>query len=755
MASVAGTGSASGRAPFMVRYRRLVFVAWLLLAVIAAPFAARVTRHLSAEGFTAPGSSATWADNQNALLHPPATPQPTLVEGVRLGRARALAARVGVPASALHGVSGGGVLVLIPPSDARPGRVLMAGLRRAGGHASSLSASSIGQEINHASRDTLQHATTIALPILLILLILVFGSVGSAILPLIVAVFGAELSLGVIDILEHFMTLSVYLTDIATFLSLGVGVDYALFISSRFRQALHARGPDTAGAVESATAEAMSTAGRSVLFSGVAVALALSALALGGTAYWRGLAVGGAISVLAVLLATHTLLPALLGSMGRRVEWGRVRLTRRRAPASTGAEAAAATATADAGPLWRFLSRWATRVPALSGAVALVVLLVPAYFAPQLALRVPANLATMLPRTSALRSASTLEQRLEGAGVAAPIVIALRLPVAVTTPAAWQAAARLTARLEALPGIASVASPALPGTPPAELALLAQRLAASPTTAGAPAAAEALAAFVAPRTEDNLLVLFATATTGPDQAATRTLVRRLPAIVRAAVPARTRVGVGGTVALLASFDSYTDARLPWIIGGVAAAAFVVLALATGSLLQALLGVLLDALVALATAGLLVLTVERGGLGLLPEVPNLAVTPLVFVLLFGLSMDYEVILLHRIQETWRREGGDVAAAARQGVRLTGGMITGAGLIMVTVFLVLLTSPLEVLQTLGIGMSAAILLDTWVVRTFLVPAITTLLGGHAFWPWRPGPGHTGRGPGSAPVATPERP
>ncbi len=107
------------------------------------------------------------------------------------------------------------------------------------------------------------------------------------------------------------------------------------------------------------------------------------------------------------------------------------------------------------------------------------------------------------------------------------------------------------------------------------------------------------------------------------------------------------------------------------------------------------------------------------------------TPLIFVLLFGLSMDYEVILLHRIQEALRT-GAEVRAAARRGIAETGGMITGAGLVMVVVFIVLLTSPLEILQTLAIGMTAAILLDTWIVRTFLIPGLTALLGRRAFWP-----------------------
>jgi RND superfamily putative drug exporter len=138
-------------------------------------------------------------------------------------------------------------------------------------------------------------------------------------------------------------------------------------------------------------------------------------------------------------------------------------------------------------------------------------------------------------------------------------------------------------------------------------------------------------------------------------------------------------------------------------------------------------------VALATAGILVLTIQHGGLGLEAESLDSSITPLVFVLLFGLSMDYEVILLHRIQELWQH-GQDMRDAAKDGLSRTGGMITGAGMIMVVVFFALLLSPLEIMKTLAIGLTSAILLDTWIVRSFLVPGSTVAIGASAFWPSR---------------------
>ncbi|MCL6596798.1 MAG: MMPL family transporter, partial [Firmicutes bacterium] len=711
-------GTAPARpAPWAARHRRAVYALWAAIAIAAAPFALRVTHGLTATGFEAPHSAAVWADNASARMHPPASVPPTLVDRLSTARARALAAQAGADPAWFHPLDGGGGLFL-PPATATPqARAFLSLVRARGGQTLDVTPSRIASELSQDSERTLHTASALAFPLLLILLVVVFGSFGSAALPLVIAALGAELALAVIDLLEARITLSIYLTDIATFLALGVGVDYALFISSRFRQAL-GQGRES-GEVMRAVGEAMATAGRSVLFSGLAVALALSTLVLGATAYWRGLALGGAVAVLSVLAATHTLLPALLASLGPAVNWGRVL-----PPPKAGGVARRG--------MWERLSAWVTAAPVRSVALGVVLLGAPALFAPRIELRVPANLASMLPPSSRLRQASQLQQRIQGAGAIAPIVVALRLPTPVTAPATWRTVAAVTARLATLGDVASVASPATSSLPPAALAAAAQALAQAPDASLAPPSVRSLAAFVNPRALPRTVVLYVTARSGPNQAATRRLVDALPGRLRPLLPAQSRLAVGGTVALLHGFDRFTDRRLPWIIGAVAAVAVLVLTLATGSLTQALLGAALDGLVALATAGLLVLTVERGALGLEPQAPNMAVTPLIFVLLFGLSMDYEVILLHRMQEALAA-GGRAADAAKEGVRATGGMITGAGLIMVTVFIVLLASPLEVLKTLAIGMSAAILLDTWVVRTFLVPATTALLGRWAFWPW----------------------
>ncbi len=675
---------------------------WVALAVAAFPLARTVTRDLQTQNLNVSGSPSVWADRRLSLLKPVPMAAPTLLTGLPLARLQGAAAANRLPKAWWH-TTAGGLMVLAPAgTPATALGPLTAQVRREGGTVRTVGASAIGNEVRTDSERTLRSSSRLALPVLLLLLPLVFGAVAQSVLPLLVAAVGAELALAVLSVLARHITLSIYLTDIVSLLSLGVGVDYALFITTRFRDAI-----DRGSGVREAVREAMRTAGRSVLFSGLAVSLAVATLLIGGTSYWRGLALGGAVAVACVLLVTLTLLPALLKLMGTRIRFGLVPFAMPR------------------WSLWRRLADWSTWRPWWSVALGVGLLAVPALLAPSLRMTVPADLAVMLPHNSDLRQASLLRQRLQGAGSIAPLPVALEFAGTVTQPATWAAVQKISADLAALPDVARVASPTSGPASPARLALAA----ASATDARA---LGPLADFIHPKADPHLVVLSLTAASGPDRAATRQLLARVQTTLRQDLPAGARGAVGGPVALLHDFTRHTDRRLPWIVAAAAVVALVVLFVATGSLAQSLVGVLLNGLVTAATAGILVFTIQQGAFGLEAQAPNLTVVPLVFVLLFGLSMDYEVILLHRVQEALRA-GADARTAARRGIAGTGGMITGAGLVMVIVFVVLLTSPLEILQTLGIGMTAAILLDTLIVRTFLIPGITALLGRAAFWPW----------------------
>ena len=693
---------------FMGRRRWWVIGVWALVLVVAAPLAKNVTHHLTATGLDAPGSRASWADSQLAHLHGPPSASPLLVEQARYAQVLAWSTRFHIPAGNVHRLADGNAVVFPTAPSHVPGPAVHAFSAYAAHQGAKLVAVnqlSVGQRVIRDTKSTLATSLPVALPLLLILLLLVFGTVAAATLPLGVAAVGTVVALAVIDLLENTMTLSAYLTDIVSFLALGVGVDYALFISVRYRQALQRAGADALGALD----EAMGRAGRSVLFSGLAVALALATLVLGGNAYWRGIAVGGAITVAVVLICTHTLLPAVLGALGPRIHWGRV-------PLRGGAR------------FWARLGRFVRRHPGWAFLAAVLLLGVPATQGPAMRMNTPANLAVLLPAHDPLREAVFEAQRVLGAGSAAPLAVVMELPDRVTTPQAWIRVQQIAALIAHDPTVKSVLSPTALAPPQA------LTLAARGTPGVPPALTTALGSFAAPATQPHLAVLYVTSRQGPDAPATLALVQRLDSQLPRWLPGRP-TGVGGVTALLHGFNRLTAEHLPWVIGAVATVAFAVLLVATGSLWQALLGVAFDGLVALATAGVMVLTVQRGSLGLLPLSPDSSITPLIFVLLFGLSMDYEVILLHRMEEMAARHG--TAAAAAAGVQETGAMITGAGMIMVTVFLALILSPLEIMQTLAIGMTAAILLDTWLVRTLLVPSSTVWLNRWAFWPWGPQP------------------
>lgn len=696
------------------RLRFPILVVWLLVVALAAPLALHVGHDLNSSGFENPRGQAVWADNLLSRLPAgPPSAASTLVQGLPQARVQALwstaAAGAGASPAAAHVAALPGhpdaVMVdVLPRAAAAAGERAATALRGAvanipGATTSAVDLGSAGDGVVSAAMQTLKVAGYVALPALAVLLLLVYDSAVAALLPLLVALVGSVLALAVVDLLEPYMSLSVYLTNIVSFLALGVGIDYSLFISARFRSGLR-----DGLTVQAALDVAMRTAGRSVFFSALAVGVSMLSLLIPRTAYWSGLAIGGCVAVFCVLLATSTLLPALLAMLGGRSELGRI------------------PRPAWAGRAWPWLARTLTARPIPVLLAGLVVLAIPALAAGGLQVSSPANVARMLPRNSVVRLAVTRQQADYGPGSIAPLPVVLQAPTAFSDAATWTEVARLTAALEHLPGVAAVGSPTAGSVPAAALA------AAFAAPGGPPAA------LAAATGAGGVIALSVTSLYGPDAAQTTALLARIRGLL-AGLPSGWRGGVGGAVALLTSFNRLVRNTLPAVVGAVAAVALLVLFAASGSFWVALLAVVFDGLVALATAGLLVHFVQRGLLGFEAMPLDAAITPLIFVVLFGLSMDYEVILIHRIRE-YAAAGADPRTAARRGLAETGGMITGAGLIMVVVFAAMMLSPLQIMRTLAFGMSAAILLDTWIVRSCLVPASVVLLGPGGWWPARLG-------------------
>ncbi len=689
---------------FAVRHYWLVIILWLVLIGATLPLAVTVTKHLTTNGFEGQHTQVRWATNTLNTIHPPPAPQPFLIEHLSRARSEDVGQTLEIPRSAFHRVDHQDTLFLPPKTlTMSQSHQLESRLKAQGAQISSTGQLSIGKMVTHDASHTLTSSGVVAMPVLAVLLLMVFGSVAAISLPLIIALAGSEISLAAVSLISRHMQLSVFLTDIVSFLALGVGVDYALFISTRFRQNL-----DEGQPVMEAIVDAMGHAGRSVLYSGIAVALAVATLMFGSDAYWRGLAVGGAVAIFAVLLATHTLLPAIMAAFNQRIHWGRI--------------------PRPDFHLWSALSRAVTRRPIWAILIALVILVPFARLAPQIRMSTPANLATMLPPSNPLRLAVQKQQAIQGAGTIAPIAVVVRYPTAIGDLNSWQRVDRLTRHLESLPDVAKVASPTNLHVPLPELAIASQHPALAPT-----ALKQGLKNFLTSQ-DPRLVVVYVTAKTGPNEPGTSTLVGRIDRHLPQWVPPGTRAAAGGLVPVLRSFNLLTQSRIPWIVASALMVALVVLTVATRSLVQALLGVIFDGLVGLATAGFMVFVNHHQLLGLERQPLDSSITPLIFVLLFGLSMDYEVILLHRMQERIS-SGSDPRDAVRQGLATTGAMITGAGMIMVVVFLALLISPLQIMKTLGIGLSFAVLADTWVVRSLLVPSTTALLNRWGFWPWKP--------------------
>jgi RND superfamily putative drug exporter len=506
----------------------------------------------------------------------------------------------------------------------------------------------------------------------LVILLIAFGSVLAAGLPIVVALFGVGLSLAVAQLLLHVFVIPDWATMIMTMIGIGVGIDYALFIVTRYRSAL-ADGHDP----ETAVVTALTTAGRAVLFAGGTVVISLLGLCAMGLGYLYGTAAATVTCVLVVLVASMTLLPALLGFIGTNID-------RLRLPFVRG----------DRGEqgLWARWSRVVQRRPVVTGAAALAVLLVLAV--PYTSMRFGYPDAGTGPSSLASRRAYDTVAEAFGPGANGPFVVAVDL---TDDPSVLD---RLVPALGATEGVAAVLPPELN------------------------ASGDTAAVVVLP-------------TTGPQDQATVDVLHRLrDEVVPTAVgDGRAEVAVGGTVAFMADESAYMGGRLPWFIAAVITVSFLLLLVVFRSVLVALKAALMNLLAIGAAYGVMALALQGGWLGgligITEPTPVPAWTPMMmFALLFGLSMDYEVFLLSRIREDYDLTHDNAGAVAR-GMARTGRVITAAAAIMVTVFAAFMLGDQVIPKVVGLGLATAVLVDATVVRMVLVPSTMELLGDRNWW------------------------
>jgi RND superfamily putative drug exporter len=507
------------------------------------------------------------------------------------------------------------------------------------------------------------------------ILVLTFGSVVAAGLPIIAALFGLAISVTLIGLLAALTSVPDFATAIAAMIGLGVGIDYALLIVTRYRTALGA-GADSAAALT----ETMTTAGRSVLIAGSTVVISLLGLLVIGLRPLQGLAIATSLTVLIMMAASVTLLPALLAVVGTRIDRLHIGPRRSTTPSGDGTRAA----------------RWSLTVqrrPLLFLGVGAVVLL--ALIAPIRGLRFGAPDAGNNPKGTQTRAAYRLVARGFGPGANGPLLIVAGLPAGPD-----RAAQDLRATLRETPGVASVSSP---------------QLDAGGTTA----------------------VLAVTPTTSPQARQTSELVRRLRRDVLPAARARTgaHVLVGGTTAADVDQNAYVAKRMPWFVGTVILLSFLLLLIVFRSPLIAIKAAAMNLASIGAAFGVVSLFARGGALGGLvgidSETPVPAFIPVImFAILFGLSMDYEVFLLTRIREEYAKTA-DTASAVTAGLGATAGVITAAAAIMTVVFLAFVGDYDVFVKLAGLGLAAAVLIDATIVRLMLVPAVMQLLGDRNWW------------------------
>jgi len=573
---------------------------------------------------------------------------------------------------------------------------------------------------NDVLQDDLRRAETVSLPLALVLLLIVFGSVVAGFIPLGVGILAVMSGIAGMFVLARFTDVSVYAENVVTLIGLGVAIDYSLFITNRYREEL-LRGRRS----EDALAVAMSTAGRAITFSGLTVAIGLSGMLFYQGTYLSSMGVSGAIVVASAVFYGLTFLPALLAVLGKNVDRLRLPILQ---PDTEGRG------------WWHSIATGVMRRPVL--VLVPVVAFILLAGSPFLHIHLATGDVTMLPKHEESRAAyDRLVDDFAGAGQN-HISVVVDYPEGVTLDQARVAGlVELGKRLTAVRGVQRVqgafaldprltadAYTALYAAPaeswPPQLRALAQGI------------GEQRLATIRRQTVGAHIVLFDVVTgdaTNSDEA--RAIVREIRSL---APPSGGELLVTGFTAIDVDTVDFITAHTPVAIAFVMVATVIVLFLLLGSVVLPLKAVVMNLLSISASFGALVWVFQDGHLS-----QQLAFTPgpvdpslpvIMFCTLFGLSMDYEVLLLSRIQEEYRRRPDNTHAVA-MGLERSGRLITGAAAIMVGVFSAFALADILFIKAIGLGMALAVAIDATLVRALVVPATMRLLGDLNWWAPRP--------------------
>ncbi len=562
--------------------------------------------------------------------------------------------------------------------------------------------------------DDLARAELRGLPVAIVVLLFASGTLVAAGLPILLALAGIVVTFGALGVATSFTSFNLFVPNIATMLGLGVGIDYALFLVTRFREEM-ARGADP----EEAVAHAVATSGKTVFFSGATVLLSLAGLLLVDATIFHELAIGAMTAVGVMVAGALTLLPATLALLGHRVERLSVPVIGR------------AAARMDGTGFWGRWARAIMRRPgrwALAASLVLIALTVPVT-------RLELGLSTStneLSDNSAVKGREVLARDFNE-GRVSPIQVLVASPDGPLDDKDLAAVDQLSTALRADGAVADIYSV----TEVLDRVTGGHDAATLRAAAGVPQAVDALGPLVNFGRGLDLTIISVVPYAPPDSDPATQLVSRIRSTIAPAAvgDAGVEVLVGGLGAQVVDISDESLQKLPLVGGLVVALSFILLAVVFRSLLLPLKAIAMNGLSIGAAYGLLVLVFQRapdaGLLHFIPTGTTQVYLPLLsFAVLFGLSMDYEVFLLGRIKEEWER-GHDNAAAVARGLERTARVITSAAAIMVAVFAAFTVTRLPEVQQLGFSLAAAVFIDATLVRIVLVPATMQLMGRWNWW------------------------
>jgi RND superfamily putative drug exporter len=746
------------------RFRWYIIALWVVIVLVSVPFAAQIGSVLKGGGYSSKDSESARASTliQEKLPRPStqllvifqsattAVSDPLYQKEVNdfVSRARSFSHVTGVIQSGT-GLDGRTTYVTVnfnTGADTVEGQLndfrtlLPAGSTAGPAHAYLTGEAPFNHDFSQITVQDTERAEYFALPLALLVLLVVFGTLVGAAMPILLAIVAVSTTMAVIYAIGLHVSMSVFVLNISSIIGLGISIDYSLFMIRRFRDELAA-----GRSISDAIGWTIATAGESILFSGLIVMIGFCGLLLIGVDIMTSLGIGGAVVVAISVLSALTLLPALLAVLGHRINalripfFSRLTMHRLHLPRAITGENSGEEPKEER----HFWQRWAMGVMKRP---VLIILLVTALLIglgwPIFSMNLGSTSSTSVPTSFESRQGLDILNAQFPETKEHPVYIVVQTPGGssmLTTDnlakldhlSTW-----IATRAHVTDVISLTRIPATPGAP----TLSEQQLATLYST-GAYQSNPSLAQFVASTTNGNMTLITVRTKAKVDSSGGKALVNDLRAGDKAAAQGLT-VLVGGDQANSLDFTNHLYGNFPWSILFILVTTYILLFLMFRSVFLPLKAILMNVLSVSACLGLLVFIFQWGNfsniLGFTSEGFLDSVIPiLLFCILFGLSMDYEVFLLSRIQEEWLLTHNNRRAVAL-GLEKTGGVITNAALLFVIVSGAFIFTSLVVTKEMGLGMAAAVLVDATIIRTLLVPATMRLMGRWNWWlPGRPLP------------------